>query len=471
MTLFPNDLTRSYNRTLVGVLVVLLAGYAGLLVGVSLLVRGHMREQIIGGEVGLMHSVTLWELERQAEMNAAGASAERADLADDYMDMALNASGIRGVIGLAVYDNAGALLGAVPETLFDLPVAASVRADVAAGEAVGVFHAHMPLELLFEDAGLDGGEEPMLEVWVPLRDGADTGAVARYWMDGRGVAARYRALDQNLAAQGGVIFVGGSVLITLVVVAGFRRLRRVGSALAARTRELQQLNEELAFAAKSSAVGAIAGHLVHALKNPLASLRGQLASLPGGAADAQESANRMHRLVQEAVAVLRQQERQTAARYTIAEVLELVRERVRPVALGHAVSCRERAEVDGTIGGKEGNLIAFILSNLMQNAVEASPEHSSVDMVVTLEARGLCFRVIDHGGGIDPERRAQLFTPGHSDKSNGSGIGLSISRLLARHLGGDIELERSGTDGTVFLFCWPAGDGEAARLQPTVGRK
>jgi signal transduction histidine kinase len=51
---------------------------------------------------------------------------------------------------------------------------------------------------------------------------------------------------------------------------------------------------------------------------------------------------------------------------------------------------------------------------------------------------------------VPAEAVPNLFTPCNSSKKGGSGIGLAISRQLARHLGAELELASTGAEGSMF---------------------
>jgi signal transduction histidine kinase/ActR/RegA family two-component response regulator len=80
-------------------------------------------------------------------------------------------------------------------------------------------------------------------------------------------------------------------------------------------------------------------------------------------------------------------------------------------------------------------------------------------------------RVDDSGPGIaagDRERLFDAFVQGDASltrEHGGTGLGLTIARRLARAMGGDVTLERSGADGSTFLFAWTA---RLAAAQPAL---
>jgi signal transduction histidine kinase len=83
-------------------------------------------------------------------------------------------------------------------------------------------------------------------------------------------------------------------------------------------------------------------------------------------------------------------------------------------------------------------LVEQILLNLLKNAIEALSPGNNV-AVATGREDGVAFiDVFDDGPGLNPEAEANLFRPFASSKVHGNGLGLSVSRQLARMLGGDL---------------------------------
>ena len=101
--------------------------------------------------------------------------------------------------------------------------------------------------------------------------------------------------------------------------------------------------------------------------------------------------------------------------------------------------------------------LSQILTNLLQNALDASPSGGVVDTSIrALDAGGVEVSVTDQGSGIDPSLRGRLFVPGVSGKVAGSGLGLAISRMLAERYGGVLQIEDLPAGGCRSLLRLPA---------------
>lgn len=100
-----------------------------------------------------------------------------------------------------------------------------------------------------------------------------------------------------------------------------------------------------------------------------------------------------------------------------------------------------------------------IMVNLIGNAIRYSPDHSVVRVEAHLRDGHAGVTVIDQGRGIaiaDQERIFEKFERLGRDEAGGSGLGLYISRRLARAMGGDIVVETRVGEGARFTLTLPA---------------
>ena len=110
--------------------------------------------------------------------------------------------------------------------------------------------------------------------------------------------------------------------------------------------------------------------------------------------------------------------------------------------------------------------IQQVLVNLLRNALEAlaKQKKARVQIAVTTQDDGdVGVAVIDNGPGLPENVAANLFKPFLTTKSDGMGIGLSISRSIVLDHGGDLECEPSDGGGTTFRFSLPAAKKDGAK--------
>lgn len=109
----------------------------------------------------------------------------------------------------------------------------------------------------------------------------------------------------------------------------------------------------------------------------------------------------------------------------------------------------------------DAGLIRQAITNLVNNAVKASPDASSVLVrIVHAGEGGATISVSDNGAGMtDMERRRlfERFASGHPLR-DGTGLGLVITRQIARLHGGDLYVDTVAGRGTTIILAIPATD-------------
>jgi len=105
-----------------------------------------------------------------------------------------------------------------------------------------------------------------------------------------------------------------------------------------------------------------------------------------------------------------------------------------------------------------------VLSNLLSNAIKYSPGGGEVAVTVRSHGNYGCVLVRDRGVGIADEDRPKLFAPFTRIERKdltyvpGTGMGLYLSRELARRQGGDVQLLPSTGEGSTFELCVPLAE-------------
>jgi signal transduction histidine kinase len=103
-----------------------------------------------------------------------------------------------------------------------------------------------------------------------------------------------------------------------------------------------------------------------------------------------------------------------------------------------------------------------ILLNLLSNAVRFTPQGGVITISVCERDRRVEVKVTDSGIGIPAEKLAAIFEPfvqvdsGLTRTVGGTGLGLTISRALARGMGGDLTADSDGSTGATFTLSIPA---------------
>lgn len=104
---------------------------------------------------------------------------------------------------------------------------------------------------------------------------------------------------------------------------------------------------------------------------------------------------------------------------------------------------------------------AWVLVNLLSNAIRYSPEKSTVQIAVERHEDNVTFSVTDSGTGIDPQYKDKVFekffrVPNRDAVKSGTGMGLAISKEFVAAQGGKIWVESETGKGSTFTFSLPA---------------
>lgn len=125
------------------------------------------------------------------------------------------------------------------------------------------------------------------------------------------------------------------------------------------------------------------------------------------------------------------------------------------------VEVKQRAAVEVDVSVAEQ-----VLFNLVDNACKYAQSAELKEIHLTLETtpKNACIRVSDHGPGVPADEQRQLFSPFSksaqraANSAPGVGLGLALSRRLARAMGGDLRYDPQASVGASFVFCLPRLD-------------
>jgi PAS domain S-box-containing protein len=99
------------------------------------------------------------------------------------------------------------------------------------------------------------------------------------------------------------------------------------------------------------------------------------------------------------------------------------------------------------------------VSNLLANAIKYSPDDEPVDVVVSVDGDAVLVSVTDRGPGIAEDAQERIFERferlEETRKQTGTGLGLYITRRLARAMGGDVSVSSVPGAGSTFVLRLP----------------
>lgn len=259
----------------------------------------------------------------------------------------------------------------------------------------------------------------------------------------------------------------------------------VNEALKQKMNEQQRLENQLLQAHKMEAIGTLAGGIAHDFNNILGAVMGytelSLMKLEKGSkvyANLEKilaASNRAKTMVSQILTFSRRtrlERKPIRLEPIIDETMTLLRG-----SLPSTIEINKEIEPSAHAVLANSTQVQQVLMNLCTNAAHAMKGHEhhallevslgEVDItdegnpapVVDLSSgRYLRLSVSDTGGGIDPDIKERIFDPFFSTKSHGdhSGMGLAVVHGIVKSYGGDIQVDSSPGEGTVFHVFLPA---------------
>lgn len=226
--------------------------------------------------------------------------------------------------------------------------------------------------------------------------------------------------------------------------------------------------------------GAFVSAITHELRTPLTTFRLYTDMLENGMVSEgkrskyiqtlRTEAERLSHLVENVLSYARLERGSPGVRLetmTVDEILERIREQLSEHAQRAGMrlcvgSCRNANPVRTNV---DLSAVERILFNLVDNACKYAGSAPGKEIFVEADqdAHFAIVRVRDHGPGIAPRDARRLFRPfcksasEAADSVPGVGLGLALSRRLARRMGGELTLDRSAgnADGACFILTMP----------------
>lgn len=222
-------------------------------------------------------------------------------------------------------------------------------------------------------------------------------------------------------------------------------------------------------------VGQLAAGVAHELRNPLAVIETSVFLLQEQVGDDPRAARQLRRITEQlrlAGAIVndlldtvrgRRAPPSPTATFDLARV---VREAVAWVPRPPRLAIDLRLPDEPVVVPGDARRVRQVVINLVANAVQSLDDHDDApDIAVALDTdeHAAHVSVRDHGPGISPELLPRLFEPFVTTRPQGTGLGLALSRQIARDHRGDLRAESvdpSEGGGARFMLTLPRHPGE-----------
>ncbi|MBQ7626037.1 MAG: PAS domain-containing protein [Rhodocyclaceae bacterium] len=224
-------------------------------------------------------------------------------------------------------------------------------------------------------------------------------------------------------------------------------------------RQMAERNERLA------AMGEMVAGLAHQLRTPLSAALLYTAHLrqPGMTEEARERAAErtierlryLERLIRDMLLFARGDSlgRQT---FPVHELVTELANTLEPVARARKIRFSAQCDCGETELYADRKALGGALTNLLENAIAATPEDGEVRFEATLPAPATVdFSVRDTGRGMESAQLSRIFEPFFTTRAEGTGLGLAIARGVARGHGGDIRASSRLGHGSHFVLTLP----------------
>lgn len=229
---------------------------------------------------------------------------------------------------------------------------------------------------------------------------------------------------------------------------------------------LQKAHSEITQSEKLAALGYLSAGMAHEIRNPLnsISLFVQLMRQNTNDPEQQEYQGKILKEIDRIDAIIRKlldasrRTRTILDNVQVSQVIDNAIEAFSPqIETGRISVERIYEEPQAHIKADPAEL-EQIFTNLFLNALDEMPGGGRITIDVQRENGRVIVRMSDSGGGIPQDVLPSIFDPFFSTKPRGTGMGLPVVQRIARIYDGNIAVEKTSPQGTVFRLDFPVSN-------------
>jgi signal transduction histidine kinase len=226
----------------------------------------------------------------------------------------------------------------------------------------------------------------------------------------------------------------------------------------------RKLEAELRREDRLRAIGRMAANIAHEIRNPLNGIRLTMQMLQqklihneirqGDLDLVIEEVDRLNALLSDLLA-FRETQKPNLELQPVLPVVERCVQLVQPEAHARDIDIQIRASDSGAHARVDAKQLMQVLTNLLLNSITAIAQNGTIGLHVFQTPESVVVEVRDSGPGVPAGYQERLFEAFYTTRSDGTGLGLAVSRELVHGMGGTIRYH-DGDPGAVFSLNFPA---------------
>lgn len=253
-------------------------------------------------------------------------------------------------------------------------------------------------------------------------------------------------------------------LTTRIAVNGSDEFSELAAAFNHMAKRLSEHQEELVRSQKLAAIGHVAAGVAHEINNPLGVILGYTKLMKREIAEdaplhhelsiIEDEARQCQRIVEGLLDLARPKSLELAT-VDLTDLATDAIERLEEAGKLDSVRVERPSAVSSPVASGDEAKLRQVISNLLVNAVEATPENGTVTVAVDTDGDDVTLTVSDTGSGVPSDLAEKIFDPFFTTKAKGTGLGLPISQAIMEAHGGRLTIESAPGRGTRAIVSLP----------------